>query len=972
MAENSFRPQIEQAKADIRSIVEEIAKADKEIVSHFANIREKFNGTFKVTTPDGLNDMLTKLDSSMNKLNGTLEKQTTNTGKLSTAKRTLKNLSSEEVINQRALAKNADLQATATSKLVGAYDRLNAKRKIAKNDLRNLISSEKASTKEIQRAQREFDKYTAKINKANKATSNFSNNSLGGMVRGFRNLIGAFGIVGGATLIATLTKDIFKLVKEIESLNFALKTVTSTQEEFTRVQLFLEDISQRYGQSLITTTERYTKFLAAAKQSNVSLQATEQIFESVTKASGVLGLKTDELTGVYLALEQMLSKGKVTTEELRRQLGERLPGAFGIMAKAIGVNVAELDKMLRKGEILSAEALPKFARELEKAYGIENIRNVDTLVAAQNRLTNSWILFVKSVEGGEGKISSVFKSVFNFVTKAVDALTEFNKTFDEKMDEGSFSGTKTALEGITDESERMNTSIKEAAENLIPRYTKILEDWRKKLGDVNKEQSKSKLNNLINMATGEFDEQERTIKRAANQIGKYTKAIEVLKEVSKTGLLPGDNDSNGGGNTGNEDGGKKGDGIAKGSLAYFEKQIKLAEEAQQKLATNTEEYNKQGEAIKKAKEELEKFKALLGIRDAQSELKIPGRNTVNDSGEVERTPGLGFAEMDGVNSEFSFPDFEGLEEKLRGLQSELDRLREKSTITGEEMKDIFGEVTETFADLFDVDISKFDFLFDGLENSVSDWAELSKELIGSVLDASLNKYEIELQEAQRTQDLVLQNDLATQKQKRLAREKFDREERRIKTERAKQERRNNLIKIAVDTAVGVVKALASSPPPANFILAGIVGALGIAQAAVVASQPIPKFAEGHLAGTHQGKALINDANRSKYQEVVERKDGQVEIYKNRNQLIDMKRGDKVHRSEDSFLTHHDIEKDVLRMSMLGHSEQLGMLNSSDVLSGKIDDMKGSFDEAVDRMERLGKRPIHNHNHITIEKEYLEY
>ena len=36
----------------------------------------------------------------------------------------------------------------------------------------------------------------------------------------------------------------------------------------------------------------------------------------MTKAAGVLGLKTDELTGIFLALEQMISKGKITTEEL--------------------------------------------------------------------------------------------------------------------------------------------------------------------------------------------------------------------------------------------------------------------------------------------------------------------------------------------------------------------------------------------------------------------------------------------------------------------------------------------------------------------------------------------------------------------------------------------------------------------------------------------------------------------------------
>src|SRR5690606_11806388 len=122
-------------------------------------------------------------------------------------------------------------------------------------------------------------------------------------------------------------------------------------QELARTQGFLAQITEDYGAAIVTTTERYTKFLAAAKQSNVSLNDTEEIFGTMTKAAGALGLKTHELEGIFLALEQMLSKGKVTTEELRRQLGERLPGAFGIMASALNVSTSELDRMLRAGEV---------------------------------------------------------------------------------------------------------------------------------------------------------------------------------------------------------------------------------------------------------------------------------------------------------------------------------------------------------------------------------------------------------------------------------------------------------------------------------------------------------------------------------------------------------------------------------------------------------------------------------------------
>ena len=177
-----------------------------------------------------------------------------------------------------------------------------------------------------------------------------------------------------------------------------MRTVIKTQDEYAQTQLFLSKTALNYGQDILTLTERYVKFRAATQQSNMSIADTQNIFDSAAKSAAVLGLRTDEVNGVFLALEQMVSKGKVTTEELRRQLGERLPGAFGIMADAIGVSIRELDRMLKAGEVLSSDALPKFAVALEKAYGIESVSKVDTLAAAQGRLKTSWVEFVHALQ----------------------------------------------------------------------------------------------------------------------------------------------------------------------------------------------------------------------------------------------------------------------------------------------------------------------------------------------------------------------------------------------------------------------------------------------------------------------------------------------------------------------------------------------------------------------------------------------
>ena len=53
------------------------------------------------------------------------------------------------------------------------------------------------------------------------------------------------------------------------------------------------------------------------------------IYEALTRAAGAYHMAADRTNDMMIAVTQMLSKGKVAAEELRRQLGNTLPGAFG-------------------------------------------------------------------------------------------------------------------------------------------------------------------------------------------------------------------------------------------------------------------------------------------------------------------------------------------------------------------------------------------------------------------------------------------------------------------------------------------------------------------------------------------------------------------------------------------------------------------------------------------------------------------
>ena len=153
---------------------------------------------------------------------------------------------------------------------------------------------------------------------------------------------------------------------------------------------FLRNVTDKLGLSFASTAKAYGGFAAAAKGTALEGEKARNIFEAVSKAAAVMGLSADESSGALLALQQMISKGTVQSEELRGQLGERLPGAFQIAAKAMGVTTAELGKMLEAGEVIADDFLPKFAKALEENLGGAAEKAADRLDAAVNRFDNAF------------------------------------------------------------------------------------------------------------------------------------------------------------------------------------------------------------------------------------------------------------------------------------------------------------------------------------------------------------------------------------------------------------------------------------------------------------------------------------------------------------------------------------------------------------------------------------------------------
>lgn len=291
---------------------------------------------------------------------------------------------------------------------------------------------------------------------------------------GLSATVGSFTVFGKASLDAALNLD---------RLNKAFSTIEGSSARGEARLDYLRDVSDRLGQNFYQTAEAAKGFFAAGAGTSVEGDL-QKIFESVTEASTALGLSSDEYNRTLLALQQMISKGKVSAEELRQQLGEALPGAFQLFAQAAGVSTAELDKMLERGEV-GIDLLVKFADVLHNKYEKGANEAAQGLQAELNRLTTSWedfkVSFMdtdlarSSIQTVRGAVESMTAGVEEYDTAlkaSVPALVAFiaqHKLMNSSLTQGE-GIRKNAVAGL----KNLTLATREAADAEITRL-----EWEK-------------------------------------------------------------------------------------------------------------------------------------------------------------------------------------------------------------------------------------------------------------------------------------------------------------------------------------------------------------------------------------------------------------------------------------------------------------------------------------------------------------
>lgn len=169
-------------------------------------------------------------------------------------------------------------------------------------------------------------KHTTALNRNSKAayraaSANKANNAILSDQAGFWR----FAARGAALYFSSLATDRLLAVNlEMEALQQALIAIGGSQEAGAESMEFVSDTAKRLGLTLGSLGTGYKQLAAATKGTSLEGAIANDIFESVAEAATVMKLSVADTDGVMRALSQIMSKGKVSSEELRQQLGDRL------------------------------------------------------------------------------------------------------------------------------------------------------------------------------------------------------------------------------------------------------------------------------------------------------------------------------------------------------------------------------------------------------------------------------------------------------------------------------------------------------------------------------------------------------------------------------------------------------------------------------------------------------------------------
>jgi len=309
-----------------------------------------------------------------------------------------------------------------------------------------------AKIKDVEKSVKDLDKTTAQSSKSISASWD------------------RIGRAAGAAAVATAA---VQAATKLDALKTRLQVVESSAEAADNKFKSLRKTANELGVNFQVLLDSYTKFKAAADGGTLSQEQLNDVFMKFTRASAAMKLSALDTERVFRSLYQMASKGVVSMEELKNQLGDTLPKAMPLAAKAMNMTTQELIKQVEAGNVLAEELLPKLADAYEKEFGSKVAIAAKSVTAQLQRMVNAFVDIKEAVLSflANTKIIDGFTKIIQVGTVVLDGFV---------MVGHQASGAFSNLSLKADESRRGLKGFKEETEEA----KKATDEFRKSINKV--------------------------------------------------------------------------------------------------------------------------------------------------------------------------------------------------------------------------------------------------------------------------------------------------------------------------------------------------------------------------------------------------------------------------------------------------------------------------------------------------------
>lgn len=240
--------------------------------------------------------------------------------------------------------------------------------------------------------------------------------------------LGGGGLVGIAASAGYIVKEVTQAGREVNKMRIVLQMASKDSKDLEHNFKFVRDTAQEMGVDIVEFGNAYAKMLSATRDNTVlSNKDKEMMFSNLSKYMVTIGASTDDQKGIFRALTQMFTKGKVQAEEMLQMAERGVPAAIEIKRAAMeGLKMTEeqFNKAQQKGLLDPSKLLPIMANNLARLATESGAyeKATNSSAAAQQRFYNTLKLLADTIY--QGGLDAALKDMFNGLTKFVGAVTD--------------------------------------------------------------------------------------------------------------------------------------------------------------------------------------------------------------------------------------------------------------------------------------------------------------------------------------------------------------------------------------------------------------------------------------------------------------------------------------------------------------------------------------------------------------------